>query len=85
MLPYPQLLQQAEDYDLLIGYGRLQGSNSSQRETAAALTRVIQQIPADRQLLIGTAPLYLEILSIDPQVMLVTDTSGLSDIIEIPE
>lgn len=84
VLPYTQLLQHAGDYDLLLGYGRLQGSNSSQRETAAALTGIIEQIPAEQQVRIGSAPLYLEILSVDPQVVLVTGTRGLSEFIEFP-
>lgn len=85
VLPYPQLLAAAGDYDLLIGYGRLQGSNTGQRQTAAILTGVVEQIPPERTLIIGNDPLYLDILSANPQVVLVTDTAGLPMLIEFPE
>lgn len=80
--PFLDLLQQADDYELILGIGRVQGSNSRQRQQAAALNRVIDQIPEERLLRIGSAGLYLDIPSTNPQVTIITNTQGLPDRID---
>jgi len=83
--PYVELLDSAADYDLIIGFGRVQGSNSGQRLEAEAIRTVIDQVPQDREQLIGTELLYLDILSVDPQVSIISETQGLSEQIDFSE
>jgi hypothetical protein len=79
---YVELLQHADDYDLIVGFGRPQGSNSRQRQEAEALREITGQIPPERLTLIGQGPLYLDILSVNPQVSIISETQGLSELID---
>lgn len=80
--PYLKLIQQADDYDLLLGYGNLQGSNPEQRERADKINAVIEQIPEKYEHSIGSGPLYLQIFSANPEVVIIEDAGKLADEID---
>jgi hypothetical protein len=80
--PYLKLIQQADDYDILLGYGNLQGSNPEQRDRADKINAVIEQIPEKYEHSIGSGPLYLQIYSTNPEVVIIEETDTLADEID---
>ena len=80
--PYLKLIQQADDYDILLGYGNLQGSNPEQRERADKINAVIEQIPEKFEYKIGSGPLYLHLFAANPEVVIIEETEKLADEID---
>jgi uncharacterized membrane protein SirB2 len=80
--PYLKLIQQADDYDILLGYGNLQGSNPEQRARADKINAVIEQIPEKYEGRIGSGPLYLHLFSTNPEVVIIEETDKLAEEID---
>jgi hypothetical protein len=80
--PYLKLIQQADDYDILLGYGNLQGSNPEQRARADKINAVIEQIPEKYEDRIGSGPLYLHLFSTNPEVVIIEETDKLAEEID---
>jgi hypothetical protein len=72
-LPYLEMLQHPHEYDIIIGIGKAKGSNQPQRETADEINEAIKNIPQELQTHIGSQPLYVEIFSINPDIVIIRE------------
>jgi hypothetical protein len=79
-LPIRELLADPGRYDLIVAFGEVNLADHDTRDTARELNGLLGRIPDEHKETIGTGLLNLRIYSVDPAVLLLTDTSMLDEI-----